>query len=406
MRKASKVVEVGIHLKNQLRRAGGGTPSATPAVATKAGPDEPLIVAPDSAVKEGWMYKRGGSQGGRTNWKRRWFMLIGSELYYMEGKDSAEPLGRIALADREFRRADEEVKKPCALAIYNRHDLKETPFFVHTDTDEELTNWLEALQAAADGQNELKSGGVAPEVALMQIARLAREYEPRHLLQAELEVAVLEAKGIAAMDSNGLSDPYCVVQCGAVKCHTRCIQKTLVPRWEETFRFQVSKKSEQLQLDMYDRDMIGDDDYLGQVMLPLKMLLHEATRDMAQDAWHPLQPRTAKDTHVTGEVRLRIVARPPAGMGVGVGGQQMLIGGGKDRTTSSSSAERHSQHSQHGASNKEEPLSLSRREVARGAAPRRRRCRWAATRPASRAWRAAGLGLGRSRRSVRAARRS
>ena len=117
MRKASKVVEVGIHLKNQLRRAGGGTPSATPAVATKAGPDEPLIVAPDSAVKEGWMYKRGGSQGGRTNWKRRWFMLIGSELYYMEGKDSAEPLGRIALADEGGEVAERAIFAPFAVHL-------------------------------------------------------------------------------------------------------------------------------------------------------------------------------------------------------------------------------------------------------------------------------------------------
>ena len=32
-----------------------------------------------SYIREGWMYKRGGSHGGRTNWKRRWFALRPSE---------------------------------------------------------------------------------------------------------------------------------------------------------------------------------------------------------------------------------------------------------------------------------------------------------------------------------------
>ena len=59
--------------------------------------------------------------------------------------------------------------------------------------------------------------------------------------EIELEVGVVAARGLAAMDSNGLSDPFAVVSCGGVRSQTRVISKTLTPEWDETFRFQISR---------------------------------------------------------------------------------------------------------------------------------------------------------------------
>lgn len=65
-------------------------------------------------VREGWMYKRGGSHGGRTNWKRRYFLLLGDVLYYMESRSDRFPRGRILLKNCTCRSAEEELRRPHA----------------------------------------------------------------------------------------------------------------------------------------------------------------------------------------------------------------------------------------------------------------------------------------------------
>ena len=282
--------------------------------------------------------KRGGSHGGRTNWKRRWFTLIGDELFYFEARGDGAPRGRIVLADRDFRAADEEVGKPHAIGIYNRHDLAEAPFYCCSESAADTAAWLEKLHAAAQGTYRLVGAAAGdPARELERIAAAVQEYEPVRLQQAEVELTVVEARGIAAMDPNGLSDPYCVVHCAGNKTQTRCIPKTLRPKWHETFTFAVSRAAAQLQVDVYDRDFLGGDDFLGVVMLPLAQLLQACTPDgggrpssarassvslqgsggktreragvacaHSQDMWHTLERRTARDDHVTGELRLRV----------------------------------------------------------------------------------------------------
>jgi hypothetical protein len=74
-------------------------------------------------VKEGWLFKRGGSHGGRTNWKRRWFMLVGDVLYYMESRSDRTPRGRVALSGCDFRNVEEELRKPHAFGIYHMSNM-------------------------------------------------------------------------------------------------------------------------------------------------------------------------------------------------------------------------------------------------------------------------------------------
>ena len=124
---------------------------------------------------------------------------------------------------------------------------------------------------------------------------------------------MVEARNLAPMDRNGLSDLYCVLHCAAVRCQTRCIQKTLDPRWGETFRFDVAPgMATQLQLDCFDHDIFSSDDFLGTLKLRVDDLLAEGM-DCDHDAWHELQQRTARDAKVSGEVRLRIVVKPLEG---------------------------------------------------------------------------------------------
>ena len=62
--------------------------------------------------------------------------------------------------------------------------------------------------------------------------------------EIELEVGVVAARGLAAMDSNGLSDPFVKLYLGeeGIFNHhehhrSKTIQNTLNPEWDETFEF-------------------------------------------------------------------------------------------------------------------------------------------------------------------------
>ena len=258
-------------------------------------------------VREGWLYKRGGSHGGWQNWKRRWFVLIGDVLCYMDSRTDKTPRGKVALACCEFRNIDSsEVRKAFAFGIYHMTDMSVAPFFCAAESAQEAEEWLQALREAArsaalfshrssrvspggdgygtDEDDELRQSpsalpaeqeNGAATSALSHIAQLVREHEPRRLPSSQLEVCVVEARGLAAMDRNGLSDPYCVLHCGAVECRTRTIFKSLNPKWGESFRFSVaSGQATVLQLDLYDYDLLTGDDFLGTLSLGVDDLLH------------------------------------------------------------------------------------------------------------------------------------
>ena len=88
-------------------------------------------------------------------------------------------------------------------------------------------------------------------------------------IERTVEIHVKGAMGLAAMDSNGCSDPYCVVKvwtaeeavkpCG--KHTTETIKKSLNPTWNERFKLTLPSNSPSptLTIDVFDRDTIGSD---------------------------------------------------------------------------------------------------------------------------------------------------
>ena len=279
------------------------------AVSSKSAGDDALPALP--VAKEGWLHKRGGSHGGRHNWKKRWFVLLGDVLYYMESRSDRTPRGSVALSGCDFRIVEEECKRPHAFGIYHLTDMRIVPFFCAGDSAEEAAAWLEALHQASQGVFNLPQS-VAGEsrLALGLIQQLVREHEPRKVPRAELELTVVEARNLASMDANGFSDPYCVMHCGAVRCQTQVRPKTLNPRWGETFRFDVAPGvASVVQVDVFDRDTFSDDDFLGTLRLRIDELLSEGVMSEL-DGWYELLPRTARDTQVQGQLRLKTFLRP------------------------------------------------------------------------------------------------
>ena len=95
-----------------------------------------------------------------------------------------------------------------------------------------------------------------------------------------LHCTVVRARGLKAMDSNGLSDPYVKLHLlpGASKANklrTKTIHKTLNPEWNETLTYygitadDMIKKT--LRLAILDEDAFGYD-FIGETRIPLKRL--------------------------------------------------------------------------------------------------------------------------------------
>jgi len=82
-----------------------------------------------------------------------------------------------------------------------------------------------------------------------------------------LEVKVIEAEDVIAADRGGTSDPYAVVEFQGIQKKTKVIKKSLTPKWNESFQFEIGKPSGVLTIDLFDHDvsLFGNHDFLGQV---------------------------------------------------------------------------------------------------------------------------------------------
>jgi len=132
---------------------------------------------------------------------------------------------------------------------------------------------------------------------------------------------VVEARNIAAMDKGGTSDPYCRLKSSYNKQRfkTKVIDKTLAPKWDETFKFYAGHPVDaQVSLKMWDKDRWTTDDFLGEAYLDLAKYADGKTHDL----WVPLTNEPKKKDAIKGEIHLVISfedARPPKGKDASAG---------------------------------------------------------------------------------------
>ena len=126
---------------------------------------------------------------------------------------------------------------------------------------------------------------------------------------SSLLVHVKKAKGLAAKDRNGLSDPYIILSVnGAGEQKTKIIKKTLDPVFDECFVFEGDKLTgddDTLKLTVYDYDFGQKDDFMGQIELSLSPL-----HALVAEKWYRLEHaenETAKQQKE--EVRGRVLVR-------------------------------------------------------------------------------------------------
>lgn len=78
-----------------------------------------------------------------------------------------------------------------------------------------------------------------------------------------LSVRVVEARDLMPMDIKGKADPYCMLTFGKQTSKTNFIKQDLNPVWNEIFAFDVETGKEILDIQVFDKDDFGRDDYLG-----------------------------------------------------------------------------------------------------------------------------------------------
>lgn len=85
-------------------------------------------------------------------------------------------------------------------------------------------------------------------------------------------------RGRLSQTSTGASDPYFVLECGAQRRTSEIRWKTLSPVYNETFVLAVSDEHHQyLRLEFWDKDVIGQDDFLGKATISVSSVINWRT---------------------------------------------------------------------------------------------------------------------------------
>jgi len=123
----------------------------------------------------------------------------------------------------------------------------------------------------------LGGGGLAAQAAQPGAGappRPAPREEKSHKFSA-VTVQILSGQDLISKDSNGKSDPYVTVWCGANKPYkTKIKKKTLNPEWKDekvTFSSQVAT-GKKIEFEVYDHDIIPPDEFMGRLEIAVDSL--------------------------------------------------------------------------------------------------------------------------------------
>ncbi|CAO3643790.1 unnamed protein product [Cunninghamella blakesleeana] len=112
-----------------------------------------------------------------------------------------------------------------------------------------------------------------------------------------LQIHLLEARNLKAMDRGGTSDPYARVRMGNKQVFkTSCIKKTLTPTWNENFKNRA--ENGKIDIKVKDKNTLTDVDIGGVIFDATKVL----QTGESFDGWLTLEPANTGEIHVRVDV--------------------------------------------------------------------------------------------------------
>ena len=106
-----------------------------------------------------------------------------------------------------------------------------------------------------------------------------------HDVRLAAAIKVIAARDLEAMDVGGNSDPYAIIKLGDQEKRTQIIKKNLNPVWNEEFSFSIDEIYQPIEVSVWDNDLMGADDLIGQVKLyPAPLVGKQRSQQ-----WYPLE---------------------------------------------------------------------------------------------------------------------
>ncbi|GMJ15031.1 hypothetical protein like AT1G63220 [Hibiscus trionum] len=122
--------------------------------------------------------------------------------------------------------------------------------------------------------------------------------------QGTLQVVLVSAKGLDNTDFLCNMDPYVLFTCRTQEQKSRVASgQGSEPEWNEYFEFNISEGVYELELKIMDSDVGSQDDFVGEVIIPLEPVFEEG--NVPTTAYN-----VVKDKNYCGEIRIGLSFTP------------------------------------------------------------------------------------------------
>jgi len=188
---------------------------------------------------------------------------------------------RLSVEHAAYSASAEDLNSPKGATPSNSNSIGEWCLQKHRAIMNRRTSAsTEGLSSPAKGSRTIGSS-----LEIMPVMKDAEEYDLRATMSAmqdvgQLQVTIVSASGLRAADLGGKSDPFAVVELNNISYETATHIKTLDPRWDETYVFNVLDITDILYITVYDKDILGDPEFLGRVALPLLRVVPDGSEQV------------------------------------------------------------------------------------------------------------------------------